>query len=59
MPSTVLRLPTEQELEATIAHYSREARVLRSLLRALRRRNQYAQVARRLSELSQEASRGA
>jgi hypothetical protein len=54
-----LQLPSEREVEATIAHYARETRVLRSLLRALRRRNQYAEVARRLRETSQEANRGA
>lgn len=58
MSSSPLRLPSEREVEATLAHYARESRVLRSLLRAIRRRNRYAEVARRLRDSSQEASRG-
>jgi hypothetical protein len=53
-----VQFPSEREVEATIAHYARESRVLRSLLRAMRRRNRYAEVARRLRDSSQEASRG-
>ncbi len=59
MSLSSIRLPSEREVEATLAHYARETRVLRTLLKALRRRNQYADVARRLRESSQEASRGA
>lgn len=59
MSSSQIQLPSERAVEAKLAHYAREARLLRSLLRALRRRNKYAEVARRLRDSSQEARRGA
>lgn len=58
MSGNQVHLPTARRIEQILAHRARECRLLRSLLRALRRRDRYAEAARQIRQRRQEVRRG-